>query len=748
MKSLIKIILLVICIVPLLLASFTMSSSFLLYNNAKYVYAQELLTSPGNENLVCSDGLPPFSNNTCPDGNTPQMSAADQISQNESFQLQPPSQDSNISQPSEETQMDTNGDGVVDEFESQNQAVTQTPEEIQMDTNGDGVVDEFESQNQAVTQTPEEIQMDTNGDGVVDEFESQNQAGIAGQTAGSNLSQPSEEIQMDTNGDGVVDEFESQIADELVSIHNSFIVKLRSDDAGRINETIDLFRPDLEMAGGGVKSIYEDFGMFNLKFGGPQQAVDQVVEKLKANPAIEAVYNDTLITNDQSTSPGIAIPQLCDDNNPPNSNGICSDKSIPHYVTLRQQTECIVGSCVTKWIRAQQRTPTGIDRVDADLSPAKSGDGKGTVGIDIAILDTGVDRYHPDLNVWKCVSFVDGDDPNSCNDNDGHGTHVAGIAAALDNDVGVVGTAPGARIWAIKVQKDDASGTSSDLLEGLQYVAEHSPVTQAARSQLTDEGQLNVASMSIGSFSNYNLLKSKRDGKNIAPQLDEAIKNLVEKGVVVVVSAGNDNIDVKDQSPARLPEAIVVSAITDSNGKCGGKGVDIVQKGVVQLGVEKGYSPQTDRYGKPFDISNPDDFIASYSNYGRTVDLAAPGTHIYSTLPNGRYGYMSGTSMAAPHVAGAVALYLVLHNAAPAEVEDFLKKIAVRAPSGDPLVPCDGNGKGYFNNIYSGTWDTVVANDKNDEPLLYMGTNDWCQGVIAGLELCSSQTPMQRHILK
>ena len=63
----------------------------------------------------------------------------------------------------------------------------------------------------------------------------------------------------------------------------------------------------------------------------------------------------------------------------------------------------------------------------------------------------------------------------------------------------------------------------------------------------------------------------------------------------------------------------------------------------MQFGVERGYSPQTDRYGKPFDIPNPDDSIASYSNYGATVDLAAPGTHIYSTLPNSRYGYMSGT---------------------------------------------------------------------------------------------------------
>ena len=220
--------------------------------------------------------------------------------------------------------------------------------------------------------------------------------------------------------------------------------------------------------------------MFNLKFDGPQQAVDRLIDKLKTDPSIEAVYNDTIITGDQSTSPVILPPQLCDDNTTPNANGVCADRSIPHYVTLRQQTECNVGSCVTKWVRAQQRTPTGIDRVDADLSPAKSGDGSGAVGADIAILDTGVQRDHPDLNVWKCVSFVDGDDPNTCNDMDGHGTHVAGIAAALDNDIGVVGTAPGARIWAIKVQKDEASGTSSDLLEGLEFVAEHSPVTQAA----------------------------------------------------------------------------------------------------------------------------------------------------------------------------------------------------------------------------------------------------------------------------
>ena len=357
------------------------------------------------------------------------------------------SQNQSVTPPPEEIQMDTNGDGVVDEFESQNQSVTSPPEEIQMDTNGDGVVDEFESQNQSVTSPPEEIQMDTNGDGVVDEFESQNQSvtsppeeiqmdtngdgvvdaadnPIPSDTTNTSSTPPPEEIQMDTNGDGVVDEFESQIADELVSTRNSFIVKLRSSDAVSLNKTLDLLKPDLEGAGGDVKSIYEQFGMFNLKFDGPQQAVDRLIDKLKTDPSIEAVYNDTIITGDQSTSPVIVPPQLCDDNSAPNANGVCADRSIPHYVTLRQQTECDVGNCVTKWVRAQQRTPTGIDRVDADLSPAKSGDGSGAVGADIAILDTGVQRDHPDLNVWKCVSFVDADDPNTCNDMDGHGTHI------------------------------------------------------------------------------------------------------------------------------------------------------------------------------------------------------------------------------------------------------------------------------------------------------------------------------------
>jgi subtilisin len=100
--------------------------------------------------------------------------------------------------------------------------------------------------------------------------------------------------------------------------------------------------------------------------------------------------------------------------------------------------------------------PTGINRVDAGLSPARSGDGIGSVNADIAILDTGIDFSHRDLNIYAQKTFVLG--TSSANDDNGHDTHIAGIAAAKDNGYGVVGVAPGARLWAIKILHSTGSG--------------------------------------------------------------------------------------------------------------------------------------------------------------------------------------------------------------------------------------------------------------------------------------------------
>src|SRR5207247_1030438 len=93
------------------------------------------------------------------------------------------------------------------------------------------------------------------------------------------------------------------------------------------------------------------------------------------------------------------------------------------------------------------------------------------VNADIAILDNGIDLTHPDLNVYRAVSFSPSN--TTGNDGHGHGTHVAGTAAALDNGIGVVGVAPGARLWAIKVLDDSGSGTLSAILSGIDYVTQN-----------------------------------------------------------------------------------------------------------------------------------------------------------------------------------------------------------------------------------------------------------------------------------
>ncbi|HEX7817937.1 MAG TPA: S8 family serine peptidase, partial [Nitrososphaeraceae archaeon] len=189
-----------------------------------------------------------------------------------------------------------------------------------------------------------------------------------------------------------------------------------------------------------------------------------------------------------------------------------------------------------------QSLPTGVDRVDGDLSSTKSGNGTGDVNVDIGILDTGIDLDHPDLNVYRQISFVPG--TASGNDDDGHGTAVAGVAAAKDNTQGVVGLAPGARLWAIKVLDSNGIGSSSDIIKGIDYVTEHA-------------NEIDVVNLSFGAV-----------GKNDA--LHNAIIKSVAAGVTYTAAAGNEGMDASSVFPANFPEVMAVSAIVDIDGKCGG----------------------------------------------------------------------------------------------------------------------------------------------------------------------------------
>ncbi len=280
----------------------------------------------------------------------------------------------------------------------------------------------------------------------------------------------------------------------------------------------------------------------------------------------------------------------------------------------------------------------------------------------MAIVDTGIASV-PDLNVaggYNCSTS----DHTAWRDKNNHGTHVAGIVGALDNSFGVVGVAPGARMWAVKILNDDGYGLISWYICGLDWIlAQRDP---------------NDASRPLFEAVNMSVTKYGKDDRNCGntndDPLHQAICRVVAGGITVVAAAANDHHNAGLNIPASYNEVITVSALADTDGKPGG------------LGGHRCYS--WGGYDK-------DDTFADFSNYGGDVDLIAPGKCILSTLATGGYGYMSGTSMAAPTVTGAVALYKASRpNATPAEVREALR---------------------YLGNL---NWKMSTDPDKTHEPLL------------------------------
>ena len=258
----------------------------------------------------------------------------------------------------------------------------------------------------------------------------------------------------------------------------------------------------------------------------------------------------------------------------------------------------------------EQTLPWGIDRIDADISSTAAGDRVGAVtNVHVYILDNGVDRTHPDLNVIHRVNFTNTPKTATC----AHGTRVAGVLAASDNTLDVVGVLPGAPITAVKVTTcDPVFFYASSVIKGVDWVTKHA-IKPA------------VANMSIGGPPNS--------------ALDRAVINSADHGILYAIAAGNQASDACLTSPQRTGphEGIMTVA------------------GTVR-----------------------DDSEWIQSSFGPCVDIWGPAVEILTTELGGGTATSSGTSYAAPHVAGTAGLYLSTHpTATPAMVENQLKADAV-----------------------------------------------------------------------
>ena len=306
-----------------------------------------------------------------------------------------------------------------------------------------------------------------------------------------------------------------------------------------------------------------------------------------------------------------------------------------------------------------QTLPTGVNRIEGDVSSAASGNGAGSVNVPVAVIDTGIDLSHPDLNVVGGRNCSTG---RSYNDGNGHGSHVAGTIGARDNGIGAVGVAPGTPLYAVRVLNNSGSGSWSSVICGINWVTANA----AAKG-------IKVANMSLGG--------SGSDGACNADALHQAICNSVNAGITYVVAAGNSGTDFNGFVPAAYDQVLTVTAVADFNGQPGGGATATCRSDV------------DDTYA---DFSN---FATSSADAAHTV--AAPGVCIYSTWKGGGYNTISGTSMASPHVAGTAALCIAgpCYGKTPSQVIATLRGGAAARPAsygflGDPYRPVvGGNGK-------------------------------------------------------
>jgi subtilisin family serine protease len=390
-----------------------------------------------------------------------------------------------------------------------------------------------------------------------------------------------------------------------------------------------------------------------LKAGAGSSGVAALANSLGLTPAIE--YNQGV--------PGFAAPV---------PDGVLERlRADPAVLSIEPDT--FVSAALHE--NAFQTLPTGVDRIDAETY---AGAGIGAppgpnVNADVAVIDSGIDIDHPDLNVVGGARFTGlACSGGSYDDDYSHGTHVAGTIAARDDDRGVVGVAPGARLWAVKVLDSQGVGYTSCVISGLNWVAGRKAEFNDGPGDGDPGINILVANMSLGG--------------STSGALCAATANVVAQGVIVPVAAGNEAADAGTSGPANCSEGITVSAFADFDGASGGFATGSMTAANC--------------------TETQDDSFACFSNYGSQVEIAAPGVDIVSTLPGGLYGWGSGTSMATPHVAGALALFRAIGGYA--------------GPANGPIV-MSALTAGSWTEAQNSTCGFTGDPDSVREPLLHFG---------------------------
>src|SRR5213594_252902 len=304
-----------------------------------------------------------------------------------------------------------------------------------------------------------------------------------------------------------------------------------------------------------------------------------------------------------------------------------------------------------------QIIPAGVRRVGVPR-PGSNGD-----GIGIAIIDTGIDFGHRDLAPAAQWFTAVG---TSCQDDHGHGTHVTGIVAALDNGVDVVGVAPKSKPYCVKVLDRTGAGSDSNVIAGLDWVFRNYAIVSPA---------IRGVNMSLG-----------RSGTlDDDPALRPAVRRLYDLGIVVVVAAGNDSsVEVSQQVPAGYPEVLAIAATTAAPGQNSCLFSTAIRADTASYFTTDGHYDPNTRIGvtisAPGEEEEDTNLLCLVSSLG-----------ILSTRLGGGTTRMSGTSMAGPHVAGIVARLMQSGISGVESIRGFLRSSAARIG----VAPLDSPTTGY-----------------------------------------------------